>query len=259
MNGHRTSTPNNSSNPQYYFYVEIDPENKITEVHEERYKSDNTTINDYGGNKTGFYPFYVYNVDDGNSSGGVVASSAGYVRVVADEIQFNIISFTDGDGKEITDINDFIRTYSGDSFVTITTSLNYLGAELHYAFLLGCELISSGRQKLPGANLNTIVDLNKLNIEDIANVFSLNDIALHNGYNQITFTVSPSEIIEAEKELASKADSLTFGLLTLTDEEMNSVEEFFEGVDPSFTLEAIPDNIVLEGVVICDKILKNQY
>ena len=87
-------TPNLTTNSQYYLYVEIDPDNAITEVHEGRYKSDNTTINDYGGNNTGFYPFYVYNVDDPNApiGGNVLASSA-----ADDEIRLTPLSFTDGD------------------------------------------------------------------------------------------------------------------------------------------------------------------
>ena len=80
-------------------------------------------------------------------------------------------------------------------------------------------------------------------------MFSLNDIALFNGNNQVTFTFSPEDIIALENEIATVADSITFGLMRLTDDEMKSVEEFFEGVDPSFTLEAIPSNIVSSPVV----------
>ena len=55
--------PNLIANKQYYFFVEIDPDNNLDEFHEGRYGTGNT-LNDYGGNNTGFYPFYVYDQDD---------------------------------------------------------------------------------------------------------------------------------------------------------------------------------------------------
>lgn len=238
--------PNLTPNKQYYLYVEIDPNHGLDEVHEERYKADNTTINDYGGNNTGFYPFYAYNPDGAEASGGtVISSNAGMFSAAADdEIQFTPLYFTDGDGQTISDMAAFIKTHSDDSFVTITANFTYSGQEVRYAFLMGCLLSQSGRQKIPGASLNTIVDLSALEASDISDVFSVNDIALFNGLNKVTFTVSPAELIAWADEIAAVASSATFGIIALTDEEVQAVEEFYEGVDPSFELEPIPDNIV---------------
>ena len=229
-----------ASNKKYYFYVEIDPDTALDEVHEARYNTDNATINDYGGNNTGFYPFYVYDYDDAESSGGKVLAS-----LAADEITLNPLTFRNGDGKEITDIAGYVNTNSDDSFLTMTAEFTYKGTETPYAYLVGYILTPSGKAKIPTAGINTIVNLNDLESDDVSEVFMVNDIALFNGTNTFTFTFSPAELIKEAQEIDSTvADSAAFGILTLTEEEVESLEEFFEGVDPSFVLEAIPNTIV---------------
>ena len=238
--------PNLTSNKQYYFYVEIDPDNALDEVHEARYSEGSTTINDYGGNNTGFYPFYVYNVDDPNaqSGGAVLASNI----TAADEIGLAPLYFTDGDDNKIADIGQYLITHSDDSFVTITANFNYTGQEVPYAFFVGYTLTPSGRAKLPNAGINTIVDLNDLEVDDVEDVFMLNDIALFNGTNKVTFTFTPSELGASASEITTAAASATFGIITLTEEDLTSLEEeFYEGVDPVFELEAIADYLVSES------------
>ena len=239
-------TPNLTTNSQYYLYVEIDPDNAVSEVHEGRYKSDNTTINDYGGNNTGFYPFYVYNVDDPNAPiGGNVMASA------ADKIRLTPLSFMDGDGKTITDMLNYILEHKDESFVTITANFNYNGSNIPYAYLGGYVLTQSGKQKIPDAGINTIVHLNDLSNDDIDEVFMLQDIALFNGSNKITFTISPAELIQDAENITAKAnaDLITFGIKTITEAEILSAdEEFYEGEDPDFELEELPDGIVSASV-----------
>ena len=230
-----------ASNKKYYFYVEIDPSNSLTEVHEARYDSTNTRINDYGGNNTGFYPFYVYDVDDAEASGGTVLASL----AADDEITLNPLYFKDGDGNTITDIADYITTHSDDSFVTMTAEFTYNGPEVPYAYFVGYILTPSGKQKLPNASINTIVNLNELESDDVSELFMLNDIALFNGVNKLTFTFSPAELIAETKDIDSNViNSATFGILTLTEEELQFIEEFYSGENPAFELEAIPSNIV---------------
>ncbi len=238
--------PNIPKGDKYYFYVEIDPENAITEVHEGRYRADNTTLNDYGGNNTGFYPFKVYNQGDTDPEGGsVLASGAGMFSAAADEVRLTPVYFTDGDNNRITDMAAYMRAHSDDSFVTITANFSYSGEEIPYALFMGSLLTQSGRQKLPGASLNTVVDLSRLAAGDIADVFMVSDIALLKGNNQVTFTVSPSELLASESEIRAAASSATFGVLLLTDEVLESFEkEFYEGEDPDFELEPISDDIV---------------
>ena len=238
--------PNIPKGDNYYFYVEIDPENAITEVHEGRYRADNTTLNDYGGNNTGFYPFKVYNQGDTDPEGGsVLASGAGMFSAAADEVRLTPLYFTDGDNNRITDMAAYMRAHSDDSFVTITANFSYSGEEIPYALFMGSLLTQSGRQKLPGASLNTVVDLSSLAADDIEDVFMVSDIALFNGNNQVTFTVSPAELLASESEIRAAASSATFGVLLLTDEVLESFEEeFYEGEDPDFELEPISDDIV---------------
>ena len=243
--------PNIPKGDNYYFYVEIDPENAITEVHEGRYRADNTTLNDYGGNNTGFYPFKVYNQGDTDPEGGsVLASGAGMFSAAADEVRLTPLYFTDGDNNRITDMAAYMRAHSDDSFVTIAANFSYSGEEIPYALFMGSLLTQSGRQKLPGASLNTVVDLSSLEADDIADVFMVSYIALFNGNNQVTFTVSPAELLASESEIKAAASSATFGVIVLTDEELkSSVEEFYEGVDPDFELEPISDDIVSSATV----------
>ena len=238
-------TPNLTPGKQYYFYVEIDPDNALDEVHEARYGADGR-ISDWGGNNTGFYPFNAYNKDDirVSASGVMTVKEAGF-RAAADEIQLNPLSFTDGDGNAITDIAEYIISHSDDSFVPMTANFNYSGQEVPYSFFVGYVLTPSGKQKLPNASINTIVDLSELESSDIEDVFMLEDIALLNGQNQVTFNVSPSELLASADEIEAVADYMTFGIIALTEEDLEAAaEEFYAGEDPAFTLEELAGYLV---------------
>ncbi|MBQ9574860.1 MAG: hypothetical protein IJR27_06250, partial [Synergistaceae bacterium] len=176
-------TSSSKTKKEYYFYVEIDPEDKLDEVHEARYEYDyeydDLMISDYGGNNTGFYPFYAYNIGDPETSGGTVLSgNAEDFSAAAETASLTPLYFTDGDGNRINDMLSFILEHKDESFVTITASFNYNGPEAPYAFFAGYVLTQSGKQKVPGAGINTIVDLNNPSLSDIEDVFMVQDIAL---------------------------------------------------------------------------------
>ena len=234
---------------QYYFYVEIDPVHRLSEVHEERHMYGSTAINDYGGNNTGFYPFYVFNVDDTEvevANNRVVTAGSGKTFSAADdEMNLNPLSFEDGDGNNITDMAAFITNHSKDSYVSVTAKFNYSGPEVPYAYFVGYVLTPSGKQKFPNASINTIVDFNDLDANDIDKVFMLEDVALFNGTSEVTFSFSPSEVISEADDIAAVTDAAKFGLITITEEEIKAAEdELYKGEDPTFELDAIPDNIV---------------
>ena len=127
----------------------------------------------------------------------------------------------------------------------MTAEFDYDGPEVSHAYLVGYVLTKSGKTKLPTASINTIVNLNDLESDDVSEVFMVEDLALFNGTNKITFTFSPAELIAETKDIDSDiAASATFGILTLTDEELQAAEEFFEGYDPSFELDEIADYLV---------------
>ncbi|MBQ7155946.1 MAG: hypothetical protein IJR85_10395, partial [Synergistaceae bacterium] len=241
-------TPNLTPGRQYYFYVEIDPDNALDEVHEARYEADNTTIRDWGGNNTGFYPFYAFDKDDLNvsSSGFVSVSNAwNFYAAEDDEIQLTTLSFTDEDGKAITDMAAFIDACSDDSFVPITANFTNTGPEVPYAFFVGYVLTPSGKAKLPNASINTIVDLSELESSDIEDVFMINDFALLSGQNQVTFAVSPADILASADEVAAAADYMTFGVIAITEEDLEELaEEFYAGEDPFFELEELASYLV---------------
>lgn len=50
----------------YYFFVELDPDNTIQEVHESRMTNDGNTIRDVGGNNEGYFPFSVLRLTEEN-------------------------------------------------------------------------------------------------------------------------------------------------------------------------------------------------
>ncbi|MBR0204154.1 MAG: hypothetical protein IJQ56_07300, partial [Synergistaceae bacterium] len=83
----------NLKSGNYEFYVEIDPDNAIKEVHESRFeKSTANKIIDVGGNNEGHFPFELWGFDDTNpktakvsaASGGLVYSSAFDVQDIID-------------------------------------------------------------------------------------------------------------------------------------------------------------------------------
>ena len=77
----------------------------------------------------------------------------------------------------------------------------------------------------------------------------LQDIVLFDGSNKITFNISPTELINDAENITAKANLITFGIKDVTyDEILKSEEEFYEGVDPSFTLDEITDGIVSASV-----------
>lgn len=103
--------------------------------------------------------------------------------------------------------NRTINDYGGnDGGAVLAGSVR--AADEPYALLAGYMLTESGKKKVPGAGSNTIVDLNALDVDDIADVSMVGDIALFNGMNELTFTFSPAEVIAAENELFSSNSSL---------------------------------------------------
>lgn len=67
--------PESITDGNYYFYVDIDPNNAIKEVHESRMKSP-TEVADCGGNNEGFFPFSVLHLTEANAKKIIGASSA---------------------------------------------------------------------------------------------------------------------------------------------------------------------------------------
>ena len=232
-----------NQNKEYYLYVEIDPKNNLHEVHEARYLSGDVRINDYGGNNTGFYPFYAYNTNDSRVS---VSEN-----VMSSAVALTPLYFTDSDGNRINDMASFILAHKDESFVPVTANFNYSGSEYPYVFFGGYILTQSGKQKVPGAGINTIVDLDSLGYEDIDEVFMVQDTVLFNGLNQVTFTISPTLLLnDVSNELMAKAGLITFGIQKYGETEiLSSDEEFYEGEDPYFELDPIPDNIVSSPTV----------
>ncbi|MBQ7733030.1 MAG: hypothetical protein IJT58_03315 [Synergistaceae bacterium] len=225
----------------YYFYVEVDSRNDIKdEVHEARHS--NGKISDYGGNNTGFYQFYAYNSNENLDNVSTSASAS-------DAINLTSLSFTDANGNRINDMASFILAHKDESFVPVTANFNYNGPEAPYSFFAGYILKQSGKQKVPSAGINTIVNLDALNFEDIEDVFALQDVAIFNGSNKITFTISPEDLINDAGNLTADAHLIAFGIKDVTyNEILESEEEFYEGKDPNFELDPIPDDIVSESV-----------
>ena len=216
----------------YYFYVEIDPDNVLDEVHEERHKGNTQAISDYGGNNTGFYPFYVFNQGENPD----VIQTSGTFRAAAEKATITNTSFTDADGQLIPSVVDYLKEHENEQFVTLTANFTYNGPEVAYAFLDGDILTSAGHANFPDASLNNVTLIETLPYWYVAGTFAFQDFALFNGPNSVTFTLSPSDVV-------ASADTAMLGVIYLTPEDIAEAEEYL-GEDPSFTLEEIPDNIV---------------
>lgn len=224
-------TPNltscKSTRKPYYFYVEIDPDNALDEVHEERYNKTDNTINDYGGNNTGFYPFYVYNVDEKNNE----VELSGVFKVAADEASITNVAITDYNGAVIPDVAQYLKEHESEQYVTLTANFTYNGPDIAYAFFGGYILT-----QVPNASISNVMLIDTLPYWYVDDAFTFQEFGLFNGSNSVTFTLSPSAL------LASAYTSM-LGVIAITPKEIAAIEEEL-GEDPSFTLEAIPDNIV---------------
>ena len=216
----------------YYFYVEIDPANALDEVHEERYNEDNT-IKDYGGNNTGFYPFYVYNQDEDPDD----TEDFGTLKVAADESEITNVTFTDGDGKFVQNVADYLKEHESEQFVTLTANFTYNGPDVAYAFFEGYTLTQAGHEAYPSASLNNVTLVENIPYQYIDNIFTFQDFALFNGTNSVTFTLSPSDVINSSNTAMFRAIAITYEAIAKTEEE-------YPGEETSFTLDAIPGNIV---------------
>ena len=60
------TVPDSIEDGNYYFYVDIDPDNAIVEVHESRMKSP-TEVADCGGNNEGYFPFSIFHLNAENA------------------------------------------------------------------------------------------------------------------------------------------------------------------------------------------------
>ena len=216
----------------YYLYVEIDPEHLISEVHEERYKDDTGTISDYGGNNTGFYPFYAYN--QGEKPDEIQTSEA--FKVASDAASITSVNITDSEGNLIQDLAAYLKARESRQFVTLTANFTYNGPDAAYAFFGGHILTQEGHELYPSPSLNNVVLIDTLPYQYVEDVFAFQDFALFNGYNSVMFTLSPEDVI-------ASADAAMFGVIAITYEEIAAVEAYL-GEDPTFTLDEIPDDIV---------------
>ena len=227
-----TSKRENGTGVPYYFHVEIDPEHKLNEVHEERYASADNTINDYGGNNSGFYTFYVYNPGETPDE----IRTSGTFKVAADDATITSVNIMDGDGNLIQDVADYLRKHESEEFVTLTVNFTYNGPDVAYAFFGGHILTQSGHEQFPSTSLNNVTLIDTLPYWYVDDIFTFQDFALFNGSNRVPITLSPSDVL-------ASADTAMFGVIAITYEKIAEVEEYL-GEDPSFTLDEIPDNIV---------------
>ena len=72
--------PNEIADGNYYFYIDVDPNNTIKEVHESRMLN-TKTVADWGGNNEGFFAFSVFHVDSDNIVNSSTAGSVLYSSV----------------------------------------------------------------------------------------------------------------------------------------------------------------------------------
>ena len=179
------------------------------------------------------HTFYVYNPGETPDE----IRTFGTFRVAAEDAEITNVTFTDGNGKLIQNVADYLKQRESEEFVTLTANFTYNGPDVAYAFLGGHILTQEGHKEFPYASLNNIILIDSLPYWYVDDIFTFQDFALFNGRNRIPFTLSPSDVLDS-------AETAMFGVIALTYEEIAAVEEEYLGEDPSFTLDEIPDNIV---------------
>ncbi|MBR0079852.1 MAG: hypothetical protein IJP69_05710 [Synergistaceae bacterium] len=191
-------TPNLKAG-KYYFYVEIDPENKLKEVHEAK------SATDPGGNNTGFYPFSIFDADGKNYkagqtdlkvkgslyTAGISKFSGSTAHDVPDEI--NVTVKFNG-SENLKDLQDYLdkasKDYGADEIVPISCDIQYEGEyNFPYIDIYGFNLKPGIYDKKVGNNFSDLID------DDIDSYFMHHSTSMFTGeQGEFTFMVSPSMV-----------------------------------------------------------------
>ena len=191
-------TPNLKAG-KYYFYVEIDPENKLKEVHEAK------SAADPGGNNTGFYPFSIFDADGKNYkagqtdlkvkgslyTAGISKFSGSTAHDVPDEV--NVTVKFNG-SENLKDLQDYLdkasKDYGADEIVPISCDIQYEGEyNFPYIDIYGFNLKPGIYDKKVGNNFSDLID------DDIDSYFMHHSTSMFTGeQGEFTFMVSPSMV-----------------------------------------------------------------
>ncbi len=221
---------------EYYFYVEIDPDNNLKEVHESRLKSDNKTVQDYGGNNTGFYKFYVFDPSDNlykdyvnNNNNTLKASS---LKTAADDDDDEWLTDLDLPGGKVkikfngsNNLFDFMvdlviwsNDYGYDSPMPVKCEIEYSGEYIFpYARFAGFTL-KDGVSARIGENYDLITD------EDIDSYFVIHDTTLiPDDVAELSFFISAKMIEESDETL--------YGLIVPYSDILDNVDTTGENIE----------------------------
>ena len=192
-------TPNIKAG-SYYFYVEIDPDKKLNEVHEEK------SENDPGGNNIGYYPFSIFDSDGKNYVPGQANGSlyTAYVssrhdtsvrtsEELPDELISSItVKFNDSENLET--LQDYLDNASEDKGpytpVPVTCEIKCEGDyTLPYVEICGINLMPGVFDKKAANNFDDLVS------GDIDSYFMYHSTSIFPGEPyKFTFMVAPADV-----------------------------------------------------------------
>ncbi|MBR1603411.1 MAG: hypothetical protein IJ667_08225 [Synergistaceae bacterium] len=230
----------------YYFYVEIDPSNNLSEVHEARYQ--NGKLSDYGGNNTGFYPFSVLDpakVAEEASRTQTVTNSRRALHSVAygrngfkiaeagdsDNIKIDFKLFNSKNEDVTNNFAGYMKTLPSNAVETIHAQLSYSdkNESYLYAFLVGATVKQSAASKISNPD--------SLTGDDIDKVFLLQDMFLFDGQTTDAYLRIPKADIGEE---AVNNGLILFDVGALTAQQLLDIAEELDyiGEDPVEGAEA---------------------
>ena len=152
----------------YYFWVELDTTGAVDEVHESRMASDNRTVQDYGGNNTGYVPVVFVNMSNSNvltnnggsvksslSSAGFRASASGEVRGSKTTITTNL---TMNGMHNMADLETFLNAQEDHSVrIPVLCEVTYDGEYvIPYASITGYNVSNSSAKLAEYLSLEAI-------------------------------------------------------------------------------------------------------
>ncbi len=185
--------PTSLADGNYYFYVDVDPDNAITEVHESRMKS-STEIADCGGNNEGFFPFSVMHLEN------VSNTAASSVRAT-DEPDYNDLEVLpwscvritfNGSDSLISILDDFHErklTSPDDPVVFDCEVTNLTSTNFGKVILYGFNLVNNENQ------VSQENDELQFLPENYKNAFLRHEFFLFpNDTTKFTFAIKPSDV-----------------------------------------------------------------
>ena len=201
------TVPDSIEDGNYYFYVDIDPDNAIVEVHESRMKSP-TEVADCGGNNEGYFPFSIFHLNAENAQKVARGSSVAPNGVLyASSVNGSVRASTEV--EQIPQLNTKVRFNGSENIDSVYAYLRQAKiTSPDDEVVIDCEVENATAVVFPevilyGLNLKPGEEYFRYNddgetefvYEAFSNAFVRHEMMLFpNDVTRFTFSVKPSDI-----------------------------------------------------------------